>query len=155
MTQHKSVLFNYCILSNFPCLWISCTLHLSKSKTLEKLLNSICWKNNILVKYMQECVIWILMWCSSSIPGKRPITCLVSLAIHPGIIADFNFLAVLLYILSISVCEICAHAFLIHVHSSYFITHSFSLSVNDCKKKKSLCTNFCRQWVQHATHYAF
>jgi len=40
-------------------------------------------------------------------------------------IVDFNLLAVLLYILSTRVGKICAHAFLIHVHSHTFNMRSF------------------------------
>jgi hypothetical protein len=44
---------------------------------------------------------------------------------------DFNLLAVLLYILSTRVGKLHAYVLLIHVHSSFVITHSFSLTVND------------------------
>jgi hypothetical protein len=46
---------------------------------------------------------------------------------------DFNLLALLLHILCTRVGEICAHNFLIHVHTSYFIMLSFSLTLNDHK----------------------
>jgi hypothetical protein len=48
-------------------------------------------------------------------------------------IVNFRLLAVLLYIFSARVDEIPAHTFLIHVHNSSFIMHSFSLTVNDRK----------------------
>jgi hypothetical protein len=46
---------------------------------------------------------------------------------------DLNLLAVLLYIFSIRVGKTHAHEFLISVHSSSFIMHSFLLTVMDCK----------------------
>jgi hypothetical protein len=49
-------------------------------------------------------------------------------------VVDCKLLAVLLYIFSIRVGEIHAHTFLIHVHSTFFIMRSFSLTLNDCKR---------------------
>jgi hypothetical protein len=44
----------------------------------------------------------------------------------------FNFLAVFFFfLLFTTVGKICVHEFLIHVHSSSFITRSFSLTVNN------------------------
>jgi fatty-acid desaturase len=49
------------------------------------------------------------------------------------IIVNFNFMALLLYILSTRVSEIHSHTFLIHAYSSHFIMRSFSLTVNNNK----------------------
>jgi hypothetical protein len=73
---------------------------------------------------MQEKYVFLIQTqCSSLISGA--ITCFVSAAVCPAT-RDISFilLAVLLYILSIKVCEIHAH---------FFNKHSFSLTLNDHK----------------------
>jgi hypothetical protein len=56
-------------------------------------------------------------------------------------ITDFDLLAVLLYLLSTRVGEICAHTSLIYLHSSSFIARSFSLTVNYHKRTPFLFTS--------------
>jgi hypothetical protein len=46
-------------------------------------------------------------------------------------VVDFNLLPVLLRIFSTTVRKIHSQPFLTHVHSSSFITHGCSLTVND------------------------
>jgi hypothetical protein len=55
-------------------------------------------------------------------------------------IVNFHLLAVLLYILSTIVGKIHVQAFLIHVHSSSFITRSFT--DHEQSQTYSLCTQF-------------
>jgi hypothetical protein len=73
-----------------------------------------------------------LIWMQCSTLISSTITCFFS---QPCILQqyDLNLLAVLLYIFSIRVGETHAREFLINVHSSSFIMHSFSLTVMDCK----------------------
>jgi hypothetical protein len=79
-------------------------------------------------------------------------------------IVDFNLLAILLYIFSTRVVKICAHMFLIHVHSSSSIICNFSHSsssiiCNFSLTVKSKCIPFVLifGYCGHntPTHYAF
>jgi hypothetical protein len=54
--------------------------------------------------------------------------CFHGRAFRNKVIVDFNCLAILFHILSTTVGEICAHAFLIHGHSTSFIMRCCSLT---------------------------
>jgi hypothetical protein len=69
-------------------------------------------------------------------------------------IINFKLLAVLLKIFYTRVGKICAHTFLIHVHSSSFITHSFLLTMNNCKHISFLLI-FGDNGHNTPSHYAF
>jgi hypothetical protein len=67
--------------------------------------------------------------------------CFRACASWSNTIIDFDPLAVLLYLLSTRVGEICSRTSLIYEHSSYFIARSFSLTVNDHKRIPFLFTS--------------